>query len=89
VPLPSEEEEAFRSDISMKEFLKRERNAAINRLHALYAQMGIIDVTKKDLKDSEGRKARHGELPVALQKYAGILEEQLEVLEKQLVEMEE
>jgi transposase len=62
VALPGEEEEAFRSDISMKEFLKRERVAAINRLHGLYGQVGIIDVTKQDLKDREGRKARHGEL---------------------------
>jgi transposase len=89
VPLPTEEEEAFRSDISMKEFLKRERVAAINRLHALYAQMGIIDVTKKDLKDSEGRKARHGELPPLLAEYASILEEQLEVFEKQFAAAEE
>jgi transposase len=89
VPLPSEEEEAFRSDISMKEFLKKERTAAINRLHALYGQMGIIDVTKKDLKDSEGRKARHGELPAQLQEYASILEEQLELFEKQLAVAEE
>jgi transposase len=89
VPLPKEEEEAFRSDISMKEFLKRERTAAINRLHALYGQMGIIDVTKKDLKDSEGRKARHGELPPLLAEYASILEEQLELFEKQLEVAEE
>jgi transposase len=89
VPLPSEEEESFRSDISMKEFLKKERNAAINRLHALYAQMGIIDVTKKDLKDSDGRKARHGELPTTLQKYALVLEAQLEVFEAQHAVMEE
>jgi hypothetical protein len=46
----------------MKEFLKRERVAAINRLHALYGQVGIIDVTKKDLKGREGRKAGHGEV---------------------------
>jgi transposase len=84
VPLPSEEEEGFRSDISMKEFLKRERVAAINRLHALYGQVGIIDVTKKDLQDGEGRKARHGELPAGLAGYAGILEEQLEMFERQL-----
>jgi transposase len=89
VPLPKEEEEAFRSDISMKEFLKKERNAAINRLHALYGQMGIITVTKKDLKDSKGREARHGELPEMLQGYARILQEQLELFEKQLKEMEE
>jgi hypothetical protein len=69
VPLPSEEE-AFRSDISLKEYLKeylkKERNGAVNRLHALYGNAGIIDVTKKDLKDAEGRAARHGELPEEL-----------------------
>jgi transposase len=89
VPLPGEEEERFRSDISMKEFLKRERVAAINRLHALYGQVGIINVAKKDLKDSAGRKARHGELPPELGEYAGILEEQLEMFERQLGAAEE
>jgi transposase len=89
VALPSEEEEMFRSDISMKEFLKRERVAAINRLHALYGQVGITNVTKKDLKDSAGRKARHGELPPELGEYAGILEEQLEMFERQLGAAEE
>jgi transposase len=89
VPLPSEAEEGFRSDISMKEFLKRERVAAINRLHALYGQVGIIDVTKKDLQDSEGRKRRHGELPSELAGYASILEEQLVLFEKQLEGAEE
>jgi hypothetical protein len=58
IPLPSEEEDAFRSDISLKEYLKKERNGAINRLHALYGEAGIISVTKKDLKDAEGRAAR-------------------------------
>jgi transposase len=89
VALPTEEEEEFRSDISMAGFLKKERTAGINRLHALYAKMGIIDVTKKDLKDSKGRKARHGELPALLQQYASILEEQLEMFEAQLEVMEE
>jgi transposase len=89
VPLPSEKEEAFRSDISMKEFLKRERVAAINRLHALYGQVGIIDVTKKDLRNSAGREARHGELPAELAGYASILEEQLKLFEKQLEGAEE
>ena len=89
IPLPSEEEEAFRSDIPMKEFVKRERVAAINRLHALYGQAGIIDVTKKGLKDAEGREARHGELPEELRGQAGLLEEQLKVFEKQLEGMKE
>jgi transposase len=84
IPLPSEEEEAFRSDISMKEFLKRERVAAINRLHALYGQAGIITVTKKDLKDCAGRAARRGELPPELRDYAALLEEQLALFERQL-----
>jgi transposase len=89
VPLPSEEEEAYRSDISMKEFLKKERNMAVNRLHGLYGQAGIIDVTKKDLKDGPGRKARRGELPEGLRGYAEILEEQLALFEKRLEGMEE
>jgi hypothetical protein len=58
VPLPSGEEEAFRSDISLKEYLKKERNGAINRPCALYGNAGFIDVTKKNLKDAEGRAAR-------------------------------
>jgi transposase len=73
----------------MKEYLKKERTAAINRLHALYGQAGIIDVTKKDLKNGEGRRERHGGLPPPLQGYAAILEEQLELFEKQLEVMEE
>jgi transposase len=89
VALPSEEEEGFRSDISMRSFLNKERTAAINRLHALYGQVGIIDVTKKDLKDGEGRKARHAELPAMLQEYARILEEQLEMFEVQLAAADE
>jgi transposase len=89
VPLPSEAEEGFRQDLSMKEFLKRERVAAINRLHALYGQAGIIDVTKKDLKERDGRKARHDELPARLGEFAGFLEEQLEMFERQLEGAEE
>jgi transposase len=89
VMLASEEEEAFRSDISMKEFLKKERTAAINRLHSLYGQMGIIDVGKKDLRTAEGRKVRNTELSPLLREYALILEEQLETFEKQLEVMEE
>jgi hypothetical protein len=83
VPLPSEEE-AFRSDISPKEYLKKERDGAVNRLHALYGNAGIIDVTKKDLKDAERRAARHGELPDELRGQAELLEEQLVLFEKQL-----
>lgn len=73
----------------MKGFLNRERTAAINRLRALYGQSGIISVTKKDLKDAEGRAARHGELPEELRGYAGLLEERLKMFEKRIKGMKE
>jgi transposase len=88
VEIPSVEEEAYRAAISLASFVKEERTATINRLHSLYGRNGIIDVTKKDLADAEGRKARHGELPVELQAEAALLEEQLIVFEKQLKEAE-
>jgi hypothetical protein len=44
-----------------------------SRLRALYGQMGITGVTKKDPRDSKGRKARHGELPPELAGYADIV----------------
>jgi transposase len=84
VPLPSEEEEAFRRDISMKEFVKQERTAAINRLHSLYGAEGIIDVTKADLHDRAGREARRAELPAVIQEYAKVLERQLALFDEQL-----
>ncbi|MDR2447313.1 MAG: hypothetical protein LBD58_08535 [Treponema sp.] len=63
--------------------------AAVNRPHALYGQVRIIDVTKKGSQDSTGRKARHGELPPPLAGYASILEEQQELFERQLEDAEE
>jgi transposase len=89
VPLLSEEEEGFGADITMKEFLNKERNMALNRLHALYGNDRIIDVTKANLRDDEGRKARHGELSRRSGVYARILEEQLVLLERQLKDTEE
>jgi transposase len=88
VGLPSEEEEAYRSDISLSSFVKKERTQVINRLHSLYAQCGITDVTKKDLKDAKGRAARRGELPEKFQAEAKLLEGQLELFEEQLKETE-
>jgi transposase len=84
VELPTEAEEAYRGDISLSGFLKKERNQAINRLHSMYAREGITDVTKKDLKDAKRRAARRGELSARLQAQAEILEEQLALFEKQL-----
>jgi transposase len=45
-----------------QEYLSAHRVAAANRLHALYAQMGIV-VTRKDLKNSGRRAAWMGKLP--------------------------
>jgi transposase len=84
VEVPSGEEEAFRGEISLAEFVKKERTAAINRLHSLYAQSGITDAGKKDLKESEGRALRRGELPAPLAAQALMLEEQITMFEKQL-----
>jgi transposase len=89
VELPDEETEAFRADISMKEFLKKERTQAGNRPRSLYAREGITDVTKSDLADKEGREARRAELPPLLGEQAKLLEAQLELFEKQLKEIEE
>jgi transposase len=89
VEVPGDEEEAFRAEISLKEFLKKERTAAINRPRSLYAREGIVDVKKKDLKDGKSRSARRGELSAVWAEQAKMLEEQLEIFEKQLEEVEE
>jgi hypothetical protein len=39
-------EEAFRSDISVEKFLKRERAAVINRLRTRYGKAEIVDVNR-------------------------------------------
>jgi hypothetical protein len=67
----------------MKEYLKKKRNGAINRLCALYGYAGIIDVTKKYLKDAGGWSARHGELPEELKGQADLPEEQPVLFERQ------
>jgi transposase len=89
VALPSEAEEAYRQDISLSGFLKKERNQAINRLHSMYAREGITDVTKKDLKNAEGRAARREELSAQFQEQAKVLEAQLDLFEKQIEDAEE
>jgi transposase len=55
----------------------------------MYGNAGIIDVTKKDMKDAEGMAARHGELPEELRGQTDLLEEQLALFERQLEGMRE
>jgi hypothetical protein len=68
----------------VKEFLKKEWTAAINRSCALYGQAGITGAAQKDLKDAEGRAARHGDLPEELRGYACLLEDRFKVIETRL-----
>jgi transposase len=89
VALPTEAEELFRADITMKAFLQKERTAAINRLHSLYAREGLIDVKKKDLATKERRLTRRRDLSAGFQKYAAVLEEQLDIFEQELAAITE
>lgn len=89
VPLVSEKEEAMRSLVSMEQFLTKNRVAAVNRLHALYTQAGIVDVTKKDLQKAGSRTERAAELPEWLRYFADLLEKELLVFEEQLAEVKE
>jgi transposase len=89
VPLVSEKEEEMRSMVSMEQFLTKNRVAAVNRLHALYTQAGIVDVEKKDLQTGKRRAERMKELPEGLRYFADLLEKELELLESQLEEVKE
>lgn len=57
VKIPSQEEEDARRLSNHQIFLNRERTAIINRLHAACVELGMTEVTKKDLATEEGRKA--------------------------------
>ena len=56
VGLPTEQEEALRQLIAMKQFQVKTRTALINRLHALYVQAGETRLKKKDLATAESRE---------------------------------
>ena len=52
VCVPTQKEEHQRRLVSELAFQKKMRTQLINRLHALLAQSGLTDITKKDLKDN-------------------------------------
>jgi transposase len=88
VPLISEEEEDTRYGVSTAQYLKEKRVAAINRLHSLYVRNGIVDVTKKDLATGKHREAKMEGLSEKLRVYAKYLHEELDLLERQLEEVQ-
>ena len=86
---PSEEEEELRNYVSMKGYLKKIRTSQINRLHAQYVQAGITTVTKSNLRTHANRLKQQEELPEKVRIFADILEQELEITEKQLERIEE
>ena len=56
VCVPTQKEEHQRRLVSELAFQKKMRTQLINRLHALLAQSGLTDITKKDLKDNSKRQ---------------------------------
>ncbi len=55
VAIPSDEEEDCRKLISEHAFYTKERTGLINRLHSVYYQAGLTELTKKDLKTKVNR----------------------------------
>jgi hypothetical protein len=68
IPLPSEEEEAFRMDVSMKEYVKKERNGAINRLYALV----LFEKRLEGLREQAAERVRNNELAPYVTSIPGI-----------------
>jgi transposase len=89
VEVPSEEEEKFRNLVSMKGFVTRQRTQSVNRLHALYVQAGITDMKKSNLAKAKSRQEQRSRLPESLCVLATLLEQEIELYEKQLGELEE
>jgi transposase len=58
VSLPTEREEHRRALVSELNSKKKQRNILINRLHSIYAREGITNLSKRDLKTEEVRKAQ-------------------------------
>lgn len=83
VPIPTEQEQAERSSITLYVFFKREETQLINRLYALYNALGYPEISRAVLREHpEGRYVLARELlsdcPSALQG-AVLMNEQLEL----------
>ena len=83
VPIPTDQEQAERSCITLYVFFKREETQLINRLYALYNSLGYPEISPAILKEQpEGRHALARKLlsdcPTALDG-AVLLNEQLEL----------
>jgi len=88
VSLPSEEEEELRGLVSMKSFMTKQRTAAVNRLHAVFVQAGMTTLKRSDLADGESRRGVMKMLGEKLFYLAKFLAGEIELLEKQIEEIE-
>lgn len=56
VELPSEHEENLRQILTEMRQLKHDRTKEINRMHVIFLESGITEITKKDLDNNNNRK---------------------------------
>lgn len=84
VSLPSDKEEERRAMISELESKKGLRNQLINRLHTLYQRMGIVGLTRVQLKDTSGRIEQLATLSGRILTQAQRINEELDLLEQHI-----
>jgi transposase len=88
VAVPSDDEMERRKLVSSYRREQQNRNQGINRLHALFVQVGITTVVKKDLAGSERRKETVQQLSGLERKEAEHLTGCLELYEQRIEELE-
>ena len=87
---PTREEELDRELLSLRSFLKKQRTACINRLHAVYMREGIMELKKTDLRTVSLREKTRKRLENPQRKGEAVyIEELLLPLEKQIAEIDD
>ena len=87
---PTREEELDRELLSLRSFLKKQRTACINRLHAVYMREGIMELKKTDLRTVSIREKTQQRLENSQRKVEAVyIEELLLSLEKQIAEIDQ
>ena len=93
--VPTERESEYRSIITTSIFLTQERTKLINRLHAVFNQNGVCDLSKACLRDAEGRSeciAEHLsgfalDIALILADDIDLIERQMEYCDQKMVEI--
>lgn len=88
VELPSEHEENLRQILTEMRQLKHDRTKEINRMHAIFLESGITEITKKDLDNNNNRKECVKMLNGLFLLQAERNIKKLELIEKQIEEVE-